>query len=590
MPRKQNGFGNTRSFAVSGAEGINNRTDKGKGRGAAGQYPSNRRFGSSVTRSAIEQWDLDSTWARWRKGMEYYYQAAYLPFTETDAVLYQGSEVEVPVTFSGYRFATKNADSRTHYAIKRTIDSNVELGYVDEVYNDPLIYTDQFKHKELWVKVVAGRNIFSDSALLRAIGERITDGTTEANITNILTSDAKPAIYTGKSRDTGVMTLATIPLDEIRATTFVQENGIDSLVGETVYLPDFVLQEPIDLFDIFTDYDSYFTVESTKITAGVRVQILDSNSTLPPTLQNIQDLEPIYKTETSGGVRINGEFFFRKSDYQRFFGKKYLTAEVVQSEVTDLSYAIMPFTIAGIKEDPDTNTLLIASVPYQASMTLYTPQSAERIVVFADNSFTKIEIDNNVDGEYNHAPPKPDEELWRKYNLDINPWQDQTFQAGNRILYADLYTCSCPAYLHAKIRSPESYDEEGGKLNRQSRNPLPTAKGQNTYDDAGIAKVAGIIDSWADASYKKGFKVCKHTIASMFINKIRVQEPNTFPSVETRDKFEDKLAKDIQEVAEEFTAQLKRSEITTIEIVYALAEALNLNDVELGYVMQTASF
>ena len=590
MPRKQNGFGNTRSFAVSGAEGINNRTDKGKGRGAAGQYPSNRRFGSSVTRSAIEQWDLDSTWARWRKGMEYYYQAAYLPFTETNAVLYQGSEVEVPVTFSGYRFATKNADSRTHYAIKRTIDSNVELGYVDEVYNDPLIYTDQFKHKELWVKVVAGRNIFSDSALLRAIGERITDGTTEANITNILTSDAKPAIYTGKSRDTGVMTLATIPLDEIRATTFVQENGIDSLVGETVYLPDFVLQESIDLFDIFTDYDNYFTVESTKITAGVRLQILDSNSTLPPTLQNIQDLEPIYKTETSGGVRINGEFFFRKSDYQRFFGKKYLTAEVVQSEVTDLSYAIMPFTIAGIKEDPDTNTLLIASVPYQASMTLYTPRSAERIVVFADNSFTKIEIDNNVDGEYNHAPPKPGEELWRKYNLDINPWQDQTFQAGNRILYADLYTCSCPAYLHAKIRSPEVYDEVGGKLNRQSRNPLPTAKGQNTYDDAGIAKVAGIIDSWADASYKKGFKVCKHTIASMFINKIRVQEPNTFPSVETRDKFEDKLAKDIQEVAEEFTAQLKRSEITTVEIVYALAEALNLNDVELGYVMQTASF
>ena len=76
----------------------------------------------------------------------------------------------------------------------------------------------------------------------------------------------------------------------------------------------------------------------------------------------------------------------------------------------------------------------------------------------------------------------------------------------------------------------------------------------------------------------------------MFINKIRVEEPNTFPSSDTRDKFETKLAKDIQEVAEEFNAQLKRSEITTVEIVYALAEALNLDDVELGYVMQTASF
>ena len=129
MPRKQNGFGNTKSFAVSGAEKVNHRTDKGKGRGAAGQYPSNRRYGSSITRSAIEQWDLDSTWARWRKGMEYYYQAAYLEFQETNAVLFQGTEVEVPVTFSGYRFATKNADSRTHYAIQRTIDENVILGF-----------------------------------------------------------------------------------------------------------------------------------------------------------------------------------------------------------------------------------------------------------------------------------------------------------------------------------------------------------------------------------------------------------------------------------------------------------------------------
>ena len=102
--------------------------------------------------------------------------------------------------------------------------------------------------------------------------------------------------------------------------------------------------------------------------------------------------------------------------------------------------------------------------------------------------------------------------------------------------------------------------------------------------------MSSIIDSWATEQYKRGFKVCKHTIASMFINKIRVMEPNTFPSYEARENFEKKLAKDIQEVADEFNDQLKRSEITTVEIVYALAEALNLDDVELGYVMQSASF
>ena len=76
----------------------------------------------------------------------------------------------------------------------------------------------------------------------------------------------------------------------------------------------------------------------------------------------------------------------------------------------------------------------------------------------------------------------------------------------------------------------------------------------------------------------------------MFINKIRVQEPNTFPSIESRLKFEEKLAKEIQEVGDEFLEQMKRSEITTIEVVAALAEALNLDDIELGYVFTTSQF
>ena len=76
----------------------------------------------------------------------------------------------------------------------------------------------------------------------------------------------------------------------------------------------------------------------------------------------------------------------------------------------------------------------------------------------------------------------------------------------------------------------------------------------------------------------------------MFINKIRVQEPNTFPSAEVRENFEEKVAQDIREVADEFTAQLRRSEITTVEIIYALAEALNVDDVELGHVLLTSKF
>ena len=590
MPRKQNGFGNTKSFAVSGTEKVNRRTDKAKGRGAAGQYPSNRRYGSSVTRSAIEQWDLDSTWSRWRKGMEYYYQGAYLTFQETDAVLYQGTASEIPVTFSGYRFATKNADSRTHYTIKRTIDQNIELGFVNEIWNDPLVYSDQFKHKEIWMKVNTGGNILSDITLLRASGERIGSPSASANVLNVLTNTGKPALYLGKSGDKGVSVKATVPLSEILATDFVQKNGVQALVGEVVYQPDFYTIQTIQATDIFKDYETEFTVETEEISTGVEIQILDSNTALPPTLGDIQDLTPIYSTTNGGTTQLDGAFTFRKSDYQRFFGQKYMTAEVVRAEVNELAYAIMPYTILGVKEDTANNKLDIVSVPFQSTLTLYTPVATERIVVLAENSFTTTGVDNDANGNYNHAPPSPGEPLWQKLNIDVQPWQDVTFQAGERLVFADLYTCSCPAYLKAKIRSPEVYDEEGRRLNRQERAPLPSAKGANSFDDSGISKVAGIIDSWASLAYKKGFKICKHTIAAMFINKIRVQEPNTFPSFDARESFESKLAKDIQEVAEEFNAQLKRSEITTVEIVYALAEALNLDDVELGYVMQTASF
>ena len=167
MPRKQNGFGN---FGSSSFKGIESNFKSGKGTTSFGRYPSNRRFGATIQRTAIEQYDLDSTWARWRRGMEYYYQAAYLTYPEANAVLYQGTNFEVPVTFDGYRFATKNADSRTHYAIHRTIDQNRQLGFITEIQASQSEYPDQYLNREIWTKVIASRDINSDSILLRSIG------------------------------------------------------------------------------------------------------------------------------------------------------------------------------------------------------------------------------------------------------------------------------------------------------------------------------------------------------------------------------------------------------------------------------------
>ena len=73
MPRKQNGFGNPKALSFKGS----GRVDKGKGVGAPGTYPSNRQYGTSVHRTVIEKYNLDSDWSKWRKGFEYYINAAW---------------------------------------------------------------------------------------------------------------------------------------------------------------------------------------------------------------------------------------------------------------------------------------------------------------------------------------------------------------------------------------------------------------------------------------------------------------------------------------------------------------------------------
>ena len=86
------------------------------------------------------------------------------------------------------------------------------------------------------------------------------------------------------------------------------------------------------------------------------------------------------------------------------------------------------------------------------------------------------------------------------------------------------------------------------------------------------------------------FKMCKHSIASMFIERIKIQEPSSYPSVESRIKFEKKLKEDIDAVAAKFVASYKRGGITALEVVFALAQGLNLSDTETAYVLFNNNF
>ena len=350
-------------------------------------------------------------------------------------------------------------------------------------------------------------------------------------------------------------------------------------MDKTLFL--YILQAWCEGFSIkdtenFSDEDEFFTVSVNDDTTGFEFQILDNTTELPPALLDIKSLSQLFTT-ANAFTNLQGKFRYRKSDYQRFYGNQYLTGQVVEEKVSELSYALMPFEIKSVVVIGD--QLEILSVPFQASLLLFTPGELRNFLVLADNSFTRIVPDCNADGKYLHDEPGPNEELWQRLETDVDPWYDQVFDSGQPLDYSDVFCCSCPDYSHAIIRMPET------GANRQQRFPLPSAMSENTYNQLGLRQAAGVVQSWETLRHRTSFKMCKHSVATMFQHKIKVQEPKQYPSFDSRVKFEEKLNKDMDQVAEEFRSQLKRSEITTKEIVFLLAQGLNLDEIETAYVM-----
>ena len=330
MPRKQNGFGNPKSLAFKPSKNIN----RGKSFGAAGSYPSDRRYGSSVNRTVIEQYDLASDWVKWRRGFEYYNKGAwyrlktYDPITQTyeesqiKSKLYQGTEFEVDVVFDGYKFATKNADSNNHYVMKRTTVSNPDLGVINQVLNDPYKYPRQKANREIWARGTPGAE---GRLLFQMIGERLTDGETEANLDFILDKDDRPALFIGKSWPEA-LTVVTAEVDEavLDGTQWLQDRygNEQELVGKVVYIPQFFVERPVTSPSTFNVIDSteYWGVEL--VDKGIsEIQILDNDTAFPPSLYDISTVTPIL-SDSNGGYTIEGTYIYKKDIYQRFYGNQ----------------------------------------------------------------------------------------------------------------------------------------------------------------------------------------------------------------------------------------------------------------------------
>ena len=112
---------------------------------------------------------------------------------------------------------------------------------------------------------------------------------------------------------------------------------------------------------------------------------------------------------------------------------------------------------------------------------------------------------------------------------------------------------------------------------------MPTVLGKNDFDALATSRASGIVESWESRDHRMGFKMCKHSIAAMFIEQLKIKEPSEYPTLDAREKFEEKLREEIAEVADEFNLSYKRGGITALEVIFAMAQGLNLDDVELAY-------
>ena len=357
-----------------------------------------------------------------------------------------------------------------------------------------------------------------------------------------------------------------------------------------MWIKNFFVEKPISSFIDFEFIDAayYFGVRSLDKVSNVELEVLDpDNEVLPPSLYDISTLPSIF-TSNDASYTVSGQHIFQKELYQKYFGKQYLTGDLVSTEVSFASYSILPFRILGVSVD-GTN-LEFTSVPFTSELKMYSPPDGDSTLVFTDYSFTKLSIDE-YDGNYYHALGKPGDSPWMNLDTDVDPWMDEVFTTGNSLRPATTYTCSCPNHSHSILRAPQETQDDGTrKINRQRRYPLPTVLGKSDFEAIGTNSAAGLIESWESREHAMGFKMCKHSIAAMFIDKLKVKEPNSYPTVDARIAFEEKLVKEIEEIAAEFSVSYKRGGITTLEVIFALAQGLNLDEVETAYVMLNSTF
>ena len=601
MPRKQNGFGSTKSFSVGS---VSEKIDTGKGVRGTGQYPSNRRYGTSITRSAVEQWNIDSTWLMWRRGYEYARQNIWMNLDVFfNAYLFSGTQNRVEASFICKRFPSLKNDTATRYVLKRQIIGSTEdprFATVTKILNNPSQNLENLQNREIWLQVNPSKDPLKGPTINRFTNLRITNKrhgfpytekkTFEATVKTILTSEGKPQVYTATRHEGDTRITLRVPKDDILNTDYAKENGLDAFIGQVIRFNNYVIGQPKDSIELI---DNPYTVDVNfnLNRKNVAYWIADVSGLSP--LEIFVDAYPLIIAQgTNSTAQMNEKFKIEKQFYQQYFDYE-LTASTVYSQTSTMDVVIPALYIekVAIVEDE----VVFTTSEFEAHLFLYADDPAPYIVL-SDFSFSSWQQQDNGD-------------TWN--DTTVYPWQDETFLVDDGIYIADTYSCNCQSFAKGTVTSPEAeyrkYAASALNKNRQDKYPMPSALANKDPEGFGN-KQSGLLNSWASRRDKLNHRLCKHVIAAIFAEEVvqvesindivlpgsgglevgankgyKVLEPNTFPGNAKKQEIEEKLQEDTKNTS--FQESGPRAEISPNDFAFSLLHLLGVMDGESGDIL-----
>ena len=596
MPRKQNGFGN---FGASPVRGLDAKIKVGQVGRSPGTYPGDRQYGTRITRTAVEKFNIDAKYARWRRGYEYFVRNSYVDFDGPfAATFFAGTESSIAFDIKIKRFAARKGinDTSVRYVSKRvqredvsdTITFDYRVGVIGEVFDSALANIELKDRNELWCSLGDSPLRTDNNLLSKLVGEVVSNGEVNATIRMLFDSEKRPAVFLGNTGMNSTAMTYKVPVADLTRRdpsgepTLYEREGPTGFIGKIASMrnaPDFLPFDGEFIDDAFLWYVKCETDDHpcNLLTFLTPVDPSQVSGDDPSRISIVALVEAVSRNAT---FSFGDTYRYDKSMYQQWFGNRYLAAEEIESYITKMSMIIPPLFVTEAYEEA--GFAYFKTVPFEGQLKLHADLD-DGYIAFSTTSFTKTSVVNKEVTNTNGDKVRKDVTLMIP---DLDPYflPGTSFQAGDTLELGELYSCSCPAFSSAVVRSPETIYNQKYKKNRQSAYPMPSS-GANKSREGLSEQSAGIINSWASMAQKMSFKACKHTFGAMFADDIQVQEPNTYPAMRDRMLFEEELQKEFAQ-GSITPSSVQRSEIDqSIDAMWSISQLIQLSDTEVGSIM-----